>query len=868
MDDPMDSLTLLSDIARADDIYTWFEQQADSKTVLVVRACAVPVRFDTEMALHILESPALRLDGESPHLLAKIVRLPFVHHRPDGSYKYTPAARAYFDQRLRDDGVNYGELNRTIAEYLAVKRERRLDVGEASYSHSMRDLALREAYHTIPVDGESGMDKVQDFVETAQELNNLADTLAAIRVCEYQLRYIPDDRMVDTWYFNGRYHYLRNDYEAALPHLDRVRNSRRHTKTVAIADHFLGVIYRDQRRLDEAVEVLLESLQIGRKLEIELHIAMALNTLGTIYRDKHRLDEAVKALEEARDIFERLKDQSSKAMALTTLGTVYRDKHRLDEAVKALEEARDIFERLKDQSSKAIALTTLGTVYRDQPRLDKAVKALEEARDISERLKDHSSKAIALNTLGTVYRDQHRLDEAAKALEEARDISERLKDHSSKAMALNTLGTVYRDQHCLDEAAKALEEARDISERLKDHSSKAMALNTLGVVYYRREQYKDSEQVLLESREILRGLGDKRGVAMVCYSLGRLMERTGRLAYARAAYAQSEKMNNALGEKYHARKMRVLMQQVDQRLREMKDERQRKTKPEPPVPLPEGQVEERLRVSAEHLRTHSKDAQSRAGYILLLRRSSNIEKALDVAREGWDLTPNSAWLYTSYISILISLRRWREAKKVLRHRLQIVPDDINAQLTQGHIQERLAETEGETRQYQDAAATYRSVIASDNANKAQRARAWNGLGNVLKEIGDFRQAYECYQKAQSLGNAISKVWNNLGLLHMRAAETAIAAGDELVAEENLNHARDAFLRSIDCLESSERFVWPFMHLAQLCLTGGDWREAEDWLRQIDTSFPKARQDKEVRAKLQALWKELQIDDRDTPNKPV
>jgi tetratricopeptide (TPR) repeat protein len=494
------------------------------------------------LAMHILQSPALGLNGDSPQMLAEITHLPFVHGRPDGTYKYAPPARRYFDERLRNDGVNYGELNRTIAEYLAREREAQLAKGLASDSHSVRELALHEAYHTIPADGERGMDKLQDFVEKAREPEILADTLAAVRICDYQCPYIPHERLVDACYFEGRYHYFRRDYDAALPLLEQVRNSGQRTKSVAIADHFLGVIYRDRRRLKEAAE----------------------------------------ALEEARDILESLNDRLGKAQVLNTQGTVYHDQHRLNQAVEVLEEARDIFENLNDRSSKAKVLNTLGTVYRGQRRLDEATEALKEARDIFENLNDRSSKAIVLNTLGRIYHDQG--------------------------------------------------------------------------------QFEESEQVLLESRDIIERLRDERGVAMVNYSLGQLYERVDRLTEARAAYARSAEINIALGLNYFARKMQALVQQLDKRLRE----RERAE----PIPSPERDINERLQGLAEHVRSHPQDAQNRARYVALLKKTGQAEEALAVAREGWVLTPDDLWLYNSYISLLIKLRRWEEAESIVYHRVE------------------------------------------------------------------------------------------------------------------------------------------------------------------------------------------------------
>jgi len=503
---------LFASIAQADNIYAWFEEKADPKLVQAVRACAVPVRFDKSLALHIFHSGLIGLNGDSAKVLRRLVSLPFVHRVIDGSYKYEPTARAYFDESLRNNGVDYGKLNGIIADYLAGERRVLVVNGVPEDAHPVRELKLREVYHTIPADSERGREKLDEFLSSSKGHDVLPDNWAAFRICEYQRRYLPEWQL-DAWYCEGRYHYFAGDYAKALPLLEEVRRSKQRSLIVAIADHFLGVIYRDYRKrrsLPDAATVLEESVGIGREIPKLSHVAQALNTLGGVYQDQRRLKEAAEALEQARDIDRKLGNPSSLAMTLTTLGGVYKDQDRLDEAASALEEARDIDKGLGNLASLAMTLNTLGGVYKDQRRLPEAASALEESVKIRRKLELWQDMAFSLTSLGGVYQDQRRLDDAASALEESVKIRRKLELWEDMAFSLNTLGGVYRDLGMFGEAETTLCESVKICTQFNDQRGLAMACNLLGQLYAEMQEWEKAREAYKRSAEINEAIRNRR----------------------------------------------------------------------------------------------------------------------------------------------------------------------------------------------------------------------------------------------------------------------------------------------------------------------------------------------------------------------
>jgi tetratricopeptide (TPR) repeat protein len=617
----------VSRLIQAESVYTWFEAEVGATApsfLRAVRSCAIPLHFDRGLALHILHSNFVGLNGNAQKVLQTLVDLPFVHREGEDLYTYDSSAQEYFDKCLRQNDSVYDDLNQHIVSYLAGQRQIMQANGIAQDTSPIRELQFQEIYHTLTFDQEQGVRQLHHLVETAPEGQQVADNWAASRLCQRQRPFLLGPWQVEPAYFEGRYHYFRGDYQKAQPIFEAVRASGQQAESVAVACHLLGVIYCKQSQLTKAETVLLESRELGRTLNLVRGEPMVLNTLGGVYRDRGHdflpqaaiaLEEAVKidreqgnlcsmamslntlggvykdrghdflpqaatALEEAVKIFRERGDVGSMAMVLNTLGGVYKDQGHnfLPQAATALEEAVKIWREQDNLGSMAMSLNTLGGVYKDRGHnfLPQAATALEESVKIFREQGNLSSMAMCLNTLGGVYKDLGHdfLPRASEALEEARDIFEDLKDRGSKAMVLNTLGGIYRDRGraFLPRASEALEEARDIFEDLKDRGSKAMVLITLGGVYRDRDNLVAAENVLLKALDIGQEIGKQSTMAYAWNQLGRVYEDLGgpeTLEKAHQAYLASRDINLKIGNKKFADKMDQAANRVQAKLQKL-----------------------------------------------------------------------------------------------------------------------------------------------------------------------------------------------------------------------------------------------------------------------------------------------------------
>jgi tetratricopeptide (TPR) repeat protein len=197
--------------------------------------------------------------------------------------------------------------------------------------------------------------------------------------------------------------------------------------------HFLDVL----NRYSPAVKGYVRCLALARSKADPDSVAGTLNNLGILHREQNRMEEARKAFEEALDTYRRLARAHPDtylpdvAMTLNNLGNLHRDQNRMQEARKAFEEALDTYRRLARANSGtylpdvAGTLNSLGILHSDQNRMEEARKAYEEALDTYRRLADANPDAHlpdlarVLWSIGKMHIALHQDSEARQALKES-----------------------------------------------------------------------------------------------------------------------------------------------------------------------------------------------------------------------------------------------------------------------------------------------------------------------------------------------------------------------------------------------------------------------------------------------------------------
>lgn len=221
----------------------------------------------------------------------------------------------------------------------------------------------------------------------------------------------------------------------------------------------LGIYYRRNNQLDEAITTHLEEEQIGELLEDESRMAFARMHLSAAYWRKHQYELAEQYGLEALEGFSTLDDNKEKvASCLTNLGNIAQGRGDLVLAKDRLRRALEIYRELNQIADVANALKNLSTVYETEGNYDEALIGLIEAADILAPTDFEIDKTLIEINIGTLYFRKGQLDLAEAAFKRAD--SPYMREFGPvfcRALTANNLGNVYLLREQWDQAEKYLQ---------------------------------------------------------------------------------------------------------------------------------------------------------------------------------------------------------------------------------------------------------------------------------------------------------------------------------------------------------------------------------------------------------------------------
>jgi tetratricopeptide (TPR) repeat protein len=130
---------------------------------------------------------------------------------------------------------------------------------------------------------------------------------------------------------------------------------------------------------ETAISVLEPGLELARRYHARLYEGRALAVLGTVYRQNRRLDDAVVALEEASGIFAELDDPTSQFLALLDLGLSYAYQRKPAEAFGVCDRIEQILARVDDPLGYGRLLDARSLAFLIAERWSEAVDACEQS---------------------------------------------------------------------------------------------------------------------------------------------------------------------------------------------------------------------------------------------------------------------------------------------------------------------------------------------------------------------------------------------------------------------------------------------------------------------------------------------------------
>lgn len=347
---------------------------------------------------------------------------------------------------------------------------------------------------------------------------------------------------------------------------------------------------RAQGRIDEAVAVLEQVLQLARLVHTPAEEDEILRELGRVLHQSGRLTQAAEVRTERLAL--AMQSRFGHAHAYLELGETRSAQGRLREADQLLRDAVAAAEEGVNQQIVGQCQVALAGNLVMMSRWHEARPYIEEALQIE--LRYHGMHhARALNVLGVIelntgqaseaeeifqralrapqadgYRTTilynlagaqwvlARYDDAVRTYQEVIDEAQHNGDRRAEGRARQSIGQLYLNTGRLKECESWLTDSLPLLREVEDHGAVGLATTHLGILYLQRRELDEARRCLTEALAIHRNVGNRQWEAIALGNLANIALDSGRLDEAQLGLTQSLEIHEELADR-HGRQTRL-----------------------------------------------------------------------------------------------------------------------------------------------------------------------------------------------------------------------------------------------------------------------------------------------------------------------
>jgi eukaryotic-like serine/threonine-protein kinase len=313
----------------------------------------------------------------------------------------------------------------------------------------------------------------------------------------------------------------------------------------------LGGIYQKLGKLNLADPLLVSALEERRKIPgDEIKVANSLVALGLLRKDQGKLDEAETLVRQGLEMNQRLQSGPSRDVvrSMVALGSVLEVRAKYDLARQFLEAALKMEpQNISATVETADNLTELANVYFYQGNYNLSEKLNNQALEIDQRLLGNENPSVAqeLNNLGAIEMNRGNYAASEAYYRRALAITESWygTDHPETAANLTALAQPLTFEKREAEAQSLLESALTIQKHVNGpiDATVATTQNQLGILAFQRKQLDSARSYFTQARDTWKQLfGDQYPSIAVAYSnLGSVCLEQKNLKCAESMYREA-----------------------------------------------------------------------------------------------------------------------------------------------------------------------------------------------------------------------------------------------------------------------------------------------------------------------------------------
>ena len=312
-----------------------------------------------------------------------------------------------------------------------------------------------------------------------------------------------------------------SNYKKAITLHDYAKQVASYTENTELKVYslnMLGVVYRRMDLISSALDYHSQALEFASAVDpiteaLRLSIAVSQNSMGNIYLVLKQYDLALDQFTKSLEIEKRINNKLGLAINYQNIGYAKEAKGLLDEALIDYQTSLSFNEEIDSEVGRVICFNSIGIVYIKQDKFEEALEIIESALEKALIIEDQFYIATSYVNLGNVLSKLNRTNRARSSLNKAISIANEFNLLTPKVEALELLSDT---ENAIGEHKRALEHYKQaISlEQTINNQRNLSYINDL-IIKYESENKSNTIKTLANENALVKSSLEKNRLALL-----------------------------------------------------------------------------------------------------------------------------------------------------------------------------------------------------------------------------------------------------------------------------------------------------------------------------------------------------------------
>ncbi|TFY54735.1 hypothetical protein EVG20_g9586 [Dentipellis fragilis] len=328
----------------------------------------------------------------------------------------------------------------------------------------------------------------------------------------------------------------------------------------------------------KAEEYYKQALAMHEQAEDLAEQAHDLEYIGRLYIQLSRKDEAVDNLKKALELHTKVGNKLGQGYDLHNLGRISLGIAKFDEAREYLNRAQELHVETNTILGQAYNIGYLGTIHMQLAEYELGKEKMKQALELHLQVRDILGQANVVQDLGRINIHLEQLEDAKTNFNEALSLHKEACDFLGQANDLHFLGEIHYKQNELDLGKDYLDKALLLHQQESDIHGQANDYQELAHISMQHADTETATNLLHKALKLHKQVGDQHGHAEDLLSLGRIdrfnnetSEAIIKFTKAKDIYAYCQDKNGLAGALHFLGESYITLEQFDNALNNLNE---------------------------------------------------------------------------------------------------------------------------------------------------------------------------------------------------------------------------------------------------------------------------------------------------------